>query len=135
MPSVDIQQFEQLVKQAVDAIPQKFKTKMNNVNFFVEDFPNAEQISKMRLRHKYSLLGLYEGVPIGKRGSYPALPDSITIFRIPLLSISTDLKDLEQKVKDTVWHEVGHHFGMNEFEVRIMEAKRNKKREKKLGCP
>ncbi|MEJ0021402.1 MAG: metallopeptidase family protein [Candidatus Doudnabacteria bacterium] len=120
------EEFEQLVNDGIEAIPQKFLDLLNNVAIVIEQEPNPEQIQKHNLVHGRTLLGLYEGVPQSRRGAnYTAvLPDKITIFRGPILRIAVEPDRIKQMVKDTVWHEIAHHFGMDEAEVRKAETKR-----------
>ena len=122
--------FEKLVKEGISAIPEKFLRKLDNVAIVIEDEPTPSQKKKLNIRSSLVLLGLYEGVPKAKRGSnYNAvLPDKITIFRKPIEEEARDEKDLKKMVKNTVWHEIAHHFGMSEIQVRQAEIKRRKRR-------
>jgi len=122
--------FEKLVKEGISAIPEKFLRKLDNVAIVIEDEPTSAQKKKLNIRSSLVLLGLYEGVPKAKRGSnYNAvLPDKITIFRKPIEEEARDEKDLKKMVKNTVWHEIAHHFGMSEIQVRQAEIKRRKRR-------
>jgi predicted Zn-dependent protease with MMP-like domain len=107
--------FRHHVDSIVRDMPDEFRNKLDNVNFFIEkglDNPN--------------LLGLYEGVPHTRRKNYGvggAMPDKITIFIYPILSRSRSEDELVQKIKDTIYHEVGHHFGMSEAEIRRASRK------------
>lgn len=125
----DTYSFTDLVKNGIDAIPEQFRDEIDNLNFFVEDFANREQLRKVNVSSPWNLLGLYEGVPISKRTHYSGqLPDRITIFRRPLEARAETLEQLQNMVSDTVWHEFGHFLGMDEYEVRKMEAERNERR-------
>jgi len=123
---MDDQEFEQLVNAGIEAIPKKFLDLLDNVAVTIEQEPSPEQVNTYQLTHNRTLLGLYEGVPQSKRGTnYTAvLPDKITIFRGPILRIAVEPERIKQMVKDTVWHEIAHHFGMDEAEVRNAERKR-----------
>lgn len=117
--------FEEIVKEVVDNLPEDFSKRFNNLAFFVEDFPNEHQTEKMRLHNHYALLGLYEGVPMSKRGHYSgAIPDRITIFKKPIEARASSYEDLKKLIREVVLHEIGHYFGMNEEEVRRMERER-----------
>jgi predicted Zn-dependent protease with MMP-like domain len=99
--------FEQLVSDALDAVPEDIRKLMTNVAVTVEDEPPDGQ----------PLLGLYQGVPWGKRGPYyaGALPDKITIYRGPLERMSRgDPERLRRQVRRTVFHEIAHHFGISD---------------------
>lgn len=121
--------FEQFVKDGIAAIPEQFRKQLDNVSFQIEDIPNGEQRQKLQLRQGHTLFGLYEGVPLTRRGSayYGVLPDTITIFRLPMEHYARDLEHLRELVKNTIWHEVGHYFGMDEDQVRQAERNRGHK--------
>lgn len=116
---MDDKDFEYLVERALEDIPSEFKEKLENVSIVTADWPSRYQLAKVG--GKGFLLGLYEGVPQTRRGRYGVggtLPDKITIFKIPILRISRTLEDVIRQVRSTVIHEVGHHFGLSEAEVR-----------------
>jgi len=118
------EEFENLVKEGIDAIPEKFLKLLKNVEIVVEDNPTPFQIEKLRLRGAL-LFGLYEGIPQTKREQYAqVLPDKITIFKNPIEQAYQTPEAIKQAVKDTVWHEIAHHFGMDEHQVRQAEQKR-----------
>ena len=105
--------FEQLVADALDAIPEALGRRMDNVAVTVEDWPTAEQIGG----RSGTLLGLYEGVALTRRSplSYGgAMPDRITIFKGPISRLARDDADLVRLVTTTVVHEVAHHFGISD---------------------
>lgn len=108
-------EFEKIVEEALDGLPDKFKSKLNNVAVFVEDEPGGEQLKKMKLRRGDLLFGLFEGYAQSKRLNFgPVLPDRITIFRKAILSQGADEKELKRKISSTVKHEIAHHFGSDE---------------------
>lgn len=127
--ALDEQSFEQLVAAGIDAIPDQFAAKLSNVAITVADEPNELQRQKVHLRGDWTLFGLYEGVPQNRRGGgySGALPDKITIFRGPIERASRGPEDVQEIVKNTIWHEVAHHFGMDEAAVRAAEAKRRER--------
>lgn len=114
--------FDELVRKAVKKIPSEFLHKLENVEILTQDWPYAYQKEFLRKRGERGvLLGLYEGVPQTKRGRYgigSTVPDKITIFKNSLITISNNLNDLEKNVRQTVVHEIGHHFGMSEEDIR-----------------
>lgn len=115
-------EFERIIDQAVSELPQEFRDKMENVAIVMADFPTNQQLSKLAERNERGLLlGLYEGIPKTKRRYYGVggqLPDKITIFKYPLLQISSSLEDAIQNIKDTVIHEIAHHFGLSDDDIR-----------------
>jgi len=118
------EEFEQLVKEGIDAIDEKFLKKLENVEIVIEDNPSPYQLEKLKMRGGI-LFGLYEGVPQTKRQQYgQVLPDKITIFKNSIEKFFSNPEDIKRAVKDTVWHEIAHHFGMDEHQVREAEQKR-----------
>lgn len=105
MVEVEPERFEQLVAEALDGIPPELGDLMDNVAVFVRDLGASP-----------NLLGLYEGIPLTRREAYGgmALPDRITIYRLPICRICRDEADVVRQVRVTVVHEVGHHFGISD---------------------
>ncbi|MEK9178762.1 MAG: metallopeptidase family protein [Patescibacteria group bacterium] len=111
--------FENLVTEALDSLPSEFAEKLKNVAVVVEDYPSIYQLRKVGLRPSALLFGLYEGVPQTKRGNYSAvLPDKITIFKNAILRVSRSEEEVRAQVRATVIHEIGHHFGLSDKELR-----------------
>lgn len=127
---MDTDTFRELVKEAIDSLPDEFLRFMENVEVVVQRFPTRRQLESVGLRGRYSLLGLYEGTPLTRRGSAYSLvvPDKITIFQAPIEAICLTHEDIRQEVQDTVIHELGHHFGIDEARMSELEAERDRKR-------
>ncbi len=124
---MEIEKFEQLVNEGIKDIPQKFLDKLDNVGIVIEDNPTPEQLKKLKIRKNYVLFGLYEGIPKTKRWGYAdVLPDKITIFKNPIEQSAQTEGEIKKIVKETVWHEIAHHFGMDEKEVREAESRKRK---------
>jgi len=124
---VEQSKFEQLVSEAIDALPPAGKTAMENVVFVVEPEVREAKAQEMHIKRDQSLLGLYEGVSKLNRGSgyFAVLPDKITIFQHPIESLAGDnSKKLKEVIFDVVRHEVGHHLGFNEPGIRAHERAR-----------
>ena len=97
--------FEDHVRAALDALPPRIAGALRNVAVVVED-ENPDDPD---------LFGLYEGVPLPERGDWNAqLPDRIRIFRRPLVESFPDPRELEEEIRITVLHELGHYFGLDE---------------------
>lgn len=128
---MDRKEFEKTVVKGIDAIPKRFLEKLNNVAIVVENRPTPSQKRKLKIRKRWTLFGLYEGVPQTARGiNYGgALPDKITIFQEPIEEAAKNENEIIKIVKNTVWHEIAHHFGMDEKDVRKSEEKREGRRE------
>lgn len=112
--------FEKLVAAALDELPDEIAEALSNISVVVEQWPSRETMKKMNLRSRSELLGLYEGVPLSRRGvSYSnVLPDRVTIFQGPIESTGNTEAELRERVRSVVVHEIAHHFGMKEDRIR-----------------
>lgn len=119
-------EFKKYVSEALDRLPEFVLKKMSNVAIVIEEKPSLEQRKKLNLRKNEVLFGLYEGVPQTERGSvYQNLPDKITIFKKAIERESKNKEEIKRLIIKTVWHEVAHHFGMDEEEVKREEKVRD----------
>lgn len=111
--------FERLVSQALDTLPEWVQEYMNNVVIIVEPWPNASQLQAAEIPPGNTLLGLYQGIPLTRRGrGYQLIPpDRISLFQGPLESIAADELALKQLIRRTVIHEIAHHFGFSEAKL------------------
>lgn len=119
-PKMDKELFEDLVLDSIKDLPQYFLTKMENVEIVVQDIVSGGVISKSGMNvSRDSLLGLYQGVPLRKRrlGYSNVLPDKITLFRKPIERQCSTVKELKEKIREVIIHEIGHYFGLNEEEI------------------
>jgi predicted Zn-dependent protease with MMP-like domain len=121
--------FEKLVGEAVMALPEHIRNKIENVAIVVEQKPSEEQLEKIGTKIESFLLGLYEGIPKTSWGRdfSGKLPDKITIFQDSIEKLSHSFEEIKELVKYTVWHEIAHHFGFDEKGVRALEMKWRKK--------
>jgi|GEM_PF-328272 predicted Zn-dependent protease with MMP-like domain len=110
-------EFDHLVEKALQKIPARFRKRLGNVVFVVEQEPPSP-----------NLLGLYQGRPLTMRqvGESFTMPDRITIFQGPHERLARNRRQLEMLLEDTVWHEVAHYFGMDEKRVRMAERQRKR---------
>lgn len=124
MTEISEEEFRQIVADAIDSLPAQLEH-MNNVAIVVEDLPTEEQVKKLKIYHGRLLFGLYEGIPLTRRGAgyNMVLPDKITIFKKPIEHISRDLDDLKAQVRHTVWHEIAHHYGLNHEMIHKLEQR------------
>jgi predicted Zn-dependent protease with MMP-like domain len=108
--------FERLVAEALDELPRRFRRCLRNIAVVVESEPSRELLEEMGLWPHGTLLGLYQGVPLTRRGfSYGnVLPDRIAIFQKPLEAMCLSSDDLKEAIRDTVKHEIGHYFGLDD---------------------
>ncbi|MDB5194967.1 MAG: hypothetical protein JWO84_151 [Parcubacteria group bacterium] len=127
------EEFEALVGKTWDEMPLHFKARVENVALLIEDEPSAQLRKEEHLGPHDTLLGLYHGISAIERGAGygigGTLPDTITLFRLPLLEEAHELlhersetlrtmqEALAEAVRETLWHEVGHYFGLSEHEI------------------
>ena len=116
-------EFEEAVVVALKRLPKFIRDKMQNVDVVVEDRAPQDLIMEMGLHSPSELLGLYQGVPLDRRGFYygNVLPDKITLFQFPIESICKTKEAIEEKVREVVIHEVGHYFGLDDEKLRELE--------------
>jgi predicted Zn-dependent protease with MMP-like domain len=117
------EEFEQLVVSALEGLPKSLEARMENIDVVIEDQATRSLLSEMGLRFPSELLGLYQGIPINRRGFYygNVLPDKITLFQLPIQSICKTKEEIEEKVREVVIHEVGHYFGLDEERLEELE--------------
>ena len=100
--------FEDHVRAALDELPPNIAAALENVAVVVED----------ENREDPDLLGLYHGVPLPERGDMAGtLPDTISIYRLPLVESFPDPGELQKEIRITVLHELGHYFGLDEEQI------------------
>ena len=107
--------FRRLVERALDEIPDQLAARMDNVVILLRNQPTAEEKEALGLGPRQTLLGLYVGQPLTNRGWYgETLPDRIMIYQQPIESICRSEDEIVEQVRETVLHEVAHHFGIDD---------------------
>jgi predicted Zn-dependent protease with MMP-like domain len=103
-------EFEKILRDAIKTLPKFIRDKMENIDIIIEDKP---------IVHK-SLLGLYQGIPLKKRGFWygNVMPDKIILFKKNIESISRNEEEMIGWIHKVIIHEIGHYFGFNEEELR-----------------
>jgi predicted Zn-dependent protease with MMP-like domain len=116
------EEFEGVVAHVFERLPDKFREAVDNVGIVVEDYPDEELVRQLSLRSKHQLYGLYQGIPLTKRGSWygmtPVSPDRISLYQKNIEAGSRDDDEISRRIYDVLIHEIGHYFGMNEEEIR-----------------
>ncbi len=113
-------EFQSLVQEALDGLPDEYAKLLTNVAVVVEEEPPPDVRNDLELEDGEDLLGLYQGLPIDKESFFQAggqLPAKISIYRGPILRLCRTKKEVVQEVRDTVVHEIGHHFGFDDDEM------------------
>lgn len=121
---VSLDEFEDLVARALDSLPDEFARLLDNVAVVVEEEPSEEDLASLEplapdeAEDEGELFGLYLGVPLSERDVYyGALPDRVAIYRGPILRYCQNRREVIREVRDTVIHELGHHFGLDEDDM------------------
>lgn len=117
---INERRFRALVAEVLDGLPEPWAELLDNVAVVVEDEPSDDDLIAVGMdpNEPDELLGLYQGVPQHERGmGYCELPDRVVIYRGPLLRISRTRADLVREIRETVLHELGHHFGLGEEDM------------------
>jgi predicted Zn-dependent protease with MMP-like domain len=116
-----LDEFEQVVGEALESLPKRFADLVHNVVIAVEDEPTDEDLACIDddPGGNSELLGIYRGVALTERtlGSDPLLPDEIAVFRGPINRLARSRQDAIREVRDTVIHELGHYFGLDDDEM------------------
>ena len=118
--SVDEPEFERLVRQALDELPEEYAKLVANVTVVVEEEPPAEVVEDLEMDEEDDLLGLYQGQSLDKDSFFSAggqMPARISIYRGPILRLCRTKQEVVQEVRDTVVHEIGHHFGLDDEDM------------------
>ena len=116
------QEFDALITRAMDELPQEYIKGLDNVVIVMADEPTEGQRIKMKLDGKL-LLGLYEGIPLTKKGNgfSGMLPDKITLFKNQILAVVHDEASLFEQIKRTLWHEIAHYYGLDHQRIHHLE--------------
>jgi predicted Zn-dependent protease with MMP-like domain len=116
--------FECLVSEALDALPEFFQKRLENVDIVVEDWPDAATLRRAGVQHPTQLLGFYHGVPQTKRTRHYGLvlPDKISIYRRPIEMRCRTTEDVQKLIHSVLRHEIAHHFGISDARLRELDA-------------
>lgn len=125
MISVTDEQFDGLITEVMDELPKSYIENMKNVSIVIADDPTPAQREKLKLHCNETLFGLYEGIPLTRRGAgyNLVLPDKITLFKGPMQWSSTSLGQFREQLKRTLWHEIAHHYGLDHARIHSLEGK------------
>ena len=119
-------EFEQVVEEALNRLPERFAQMLQNIAVVIEDEPTEEDLEVLddeggdEEEHDEGseLLGLYRGTPLTERSyGMPLLPDKVAIFRGPILRIARNRREAVREIRDTVIHELGHYFGLGDNDM------------------
>jgi len=121
--SMERERFEELVEEALAELPERFRKRIQNLAVVVEDKPSREVYERTGGSPFGLILGLYHGVPFKHRGPFYGNipPDIITIYQKPIEQICHTEEEIKKKVREVVFHEIGHYFGFNDKELKEIE--------------
>jgi predicted Zn-dependent protease with MMP-like domain len=122
-PSLDV--FAELAEAALAEIPEEFKRHIEGVALRIDDWPDEGTLRQMRIRHPLGLLGLYRGLPVGfkQAGAVVKHVDMIFLYRQPILAyLRARGGDLQEMIRHVLVHEIGHHFGLSDWDMERIEA-------------
>lgn len=107
--------FDELVRRSLDRLPDEAIALVEQIAVMVREQPEPDEVEPGT-----TLLGLFRGIPHTATGDRVpgSLPDTITLFRIPILRVCSDLDEVPDRVMTVLGHEVGHAFGLSEGELR-----------------
>ena len=115
--------YQQLIDEALGELPKRQTEGLQNVAILFSDDPTPEQRVRLQLHPGETLYGLYEGTPLAfRQGVAPLFPDRITLFKNPMLQASHSLDALKAQIKHTLWHEIGHFYGLDHKRIHEIEA-------------
>jgi predicted Zn-dependent protease with MMP-like domain len=116
-------EFEGLVERALRRLPREFRERLANIAVVVEDWPDDRTLAEMGIEPPDTLYGLYQGIDLTHRDSSygNVLPDTVTIYQGPIEEDCADQAEMAQLVRETVVHEIGHFFGLDDDTMHQIE--------------
>ena len=116
-------QFEALVEKALRKLPRNFKERLANIAVVVEDWADDETLEEMGIEPPDTLYGLYRGIDLTHRdsGYGNVMPDTVTIYQGPIEEDCADEEEMAELVRETVVHEIGHYFGLDDETMHRIE--------------
>ncbi|WP_088183666.1 metallopeptidase family protein [Sphingobium sp. Z007] len=116
------QEIEMLALEALSRLPDPFDAHLSDVVLFVEEFAPADILKEMEIDDPFGLTGLYSGRPVGQEAQTGDVPPTVHLFRRPLLDewVETGVP-LDALITHVVVHEIGHHFGLSDIDMHVLE--------------
>jgi predicted Zn-dependent protease with MMP-like domain len=123
MQDISDEQFHELMNEAMASLPKTHIDKLKNVALLLEEDVSEETRQRMNLAPGTTLLGLYQGVPLASRqGQLTTLPDTITLYKQPVLHTVSSLAELKSQIRHVLWHEIAHYYGLNHTDIHKLEG-------------
>jgi predicted Zn-dependent protease with MMP-like domain len=116
-------EFEAVVERALRGLPRVFREKLKNIAVVVEEWADDETLEEMGIEPPDTLYGLYRGIDLTQRDSSygNVLPDTVTIYQGPIEEDCEDEEEMAEVIRDTVVHEIGHYFGLDDETMHRIE--------------
>jgi predicted Zn-dependent protease with MMP-like domain len=123
MVEISRKEFERLVERALRKLPRRFRVRLENIAVVVEDWADERTLDEMGIEPPDTLYGLYRGTDLTRRDLQygGVLPDVIAIYQGPIQEDCETVEEMEEMVRDTVAHEVGHYFGLDDDRLSEIE--------------
>ncbi len=121
---MDLTEFEELIMQALEELPDELRQPLRNLEIEVHDLPSRDDLERARAGDPMELLGLYSGVPltqVGRDRITGLVPDMIKIYKRPIEAICNTPVEIKQKARKVILHEVGHRFGITDERLRELD--------------
>jgi len=116
------ERFEAIAEEEFAVLPEPFRKRIENVRIVIEDVDSPAERRRAGVDRSSMLLGLYEGVPLPRRGIdygiVPVMPDTVTLFQKNIESIARSEAEVRTQIRETLIHEIAHYFGMDEDDIR-----------------
>ena len=111
--------FVEIVEEALDSLPEEFRSRIRNVAVLVEDLPPKQRAPRVGQRRRL-LLGLFHGVPATRKSIFdlPSGPDYVVLYQKNIEAVCSSRAEVREQIRRTVIHELGHYFGMNEEQLK-----------------
>ncbi len=113
------EEFVNVAEEALDSLPEEFRSRIQNVAILVDDFP-PNQSTPQPGQRKRLLLGIFHGVPATKRSVFnlPTGPDHIVLYQKNIEAVCSSEAEVRHQIRQTLIHELGHYFGMTEEQLK-----------------
>ncbi len=121
---MNLNEFEELILRALEELPDELREPLSNLEIEVLDMPTPDDLERARIGNPMQLLGLYYGIPltqVGRDRISGLMPDVIRIYRRPIEAVCRTPKEIKERARKVILHEVGHRFGITDERLRELD--------------